>query len=203
MDNAVIACVQGWALGTGFWDPMRKRLPYDSVTVDLSCPDLAVLPADRPVVAVGHSTGVLWLLADRPFPWAGVVSINGFSRFYQGGGFPNGVPARVIGRMRQGLRLNALRVVYDFLARCGVKDGTTDWPTARLDWGLELLMSLDVRGRDFGPMLALAGRDDPIAPLALVRDCFSEIQVMDGGHLLPQTDPAGCASRIRDFVEGL
>jgi len=199
--------VPGWALEPDFWDPLRAALPYDSVTLELCADNAGAVPRiepGRPIVAVGHSTGVLWLLAEKPFSWDALVSINGFSRFSKADDFPHGVAVRLLERMIRGLETDARRTVEDFLKRCGLDDAPrAPLNIEHLKAGLELLRTGDARDVDPGPVLALGGRTDPIVPPPLAEDCFSAIEWRDGGHLLPLTATGWCAEKIRQFVEPL
>ena len=200
--------VPGWAMPPGFWNRVQALLP----------PELTA-PADasaRPVLAVGHSLGVMHLLAKPPKRLAGLVAINGFSRFSRARDHPHGVEARILRRMAQRLQLDPAATVTEFLARCGLPSTSPDLllDLAELAAGLDLLQEGDGRGALAAlscPVLALAGGQDEIAAPALSRACFSGLRpiadkrsalqwVEPGGHILPVTHPQACVAAILDLL---
>ncbi|MDQ2104273.1 alpha/beta fold hydrolase, partial [Azospirillum isscasi] len=132
MTAPLFVFVHGWGFGPGVWDAVRDALPDgESVAVDLgfhgpSTPFLGrergtqtPWPRSRPIVAVGHSFGALWLLHERPFAWDGLVLVNGFPRFTEGDGFAPATPRRVLDRMIARFDTAPEAVTADFLRRCG------------------------------------------------------------------------------------
>src|ERR1700678_1304116 len=98
----LLLLIHGWGSDAGFWAPLQSVLDCDALAWDLGFfghPEQAPLPAGRPVMAVGHSFGVLWLLHHRPAAWRALVSIHGFSCFTRRETFPVGVAARPLQRM--------------------------------------------------------------------------------------------------------
>ena len=205
----VLLLVHGWGFDSGFWWPLTRRLAdWPVVAWDLGFhgqPNFPALPKGRPVVAVGHSFGLLWLMRERPLEWKALVSINGFSRFSRAGDFPEGVPPRLLERMMARLDQSPEAVHGEFMTRCGVaKPCSGDLSAVSLMGGLHALAEWDCRS---GPKvdLALAGREDPILPAAMTEALFAgtPIEWQDGGHLLPLTAPDWCAGRLRRFVENV
>jgi pimeloyl-[acyl-carrier protein] methyl ester esterase len=209
----IVLLVHGWGLDASFWAPMQESLgDVESVAWDLGflgSPSRPPLPAGRPVLAVGHSYGLLWLLHHCPVAWQGLVSINGFPRFAGGDDFSAGVPVRLIERMiaRFG---DAPEMVYrDFMVRCGVGTPRTQGLDHRLlADGLNALRHWDGRSRmaDLGPAdLVLAGRADPIVPGVLTENAFAgtDIRWHQGGHLLPLQAPEWCAAQLRPLCDSL
>src|ERR1700735_2932938 len=96
----VLLLVHGWGFDAGFWDPVQERLGVDAVVAwDLGffgAPSRPPLPEGRPVVAVGHSFGLLWLLHHRPVAWRALVSVNGFACFTRRKDFPEGMVPRLL-----------------------------------------------------------------------------------------------------------
>lgn len=199
-----ILLVHGWGFDASTWDAVRARLPREAAvhTVEFGFlgaePRLAVPPEVD--VAVGHSMGLLWLLTARPCRWGRLVSINGFPRFTAAPDFPEGVPQRMVDRMRRRLETAPEAVLTDFRARCGAGpaegEGVPD--PDRLAWGLDLLRDGD--GRPVPPdMVALGGEADPIVPPAMARAAFffdGLGMVPQGDHLLPLSHPAEVAAVI-------
>ncbi|HJN22378.1 MAG TPA: alpha/beta fold hydrolase [Rhodospirillales bacterium] len=221
MKAPLLVLVHGWGFDAGVWTPLCKALDgVETAAFDLGFygrPRRPALPGggSRPLVAVGHSLGLLWLLHERPFPWRGLIGINGFPRFAQTGDFPEGVPARILDRMAARLKHSPLRVVEDFLARSGVlkawtAEGEPDAET--LGRGLEWLRQWDGRAAfasEPGAVLLLNATADAIISEAMVRAAISgrngaEPKWRRGGdHSLLLSDPEWCALRIRAFLAEL
>lgn len=211
----LILLVHGWGLGPGVWRSVIRTLPAGSChALDLGFfgPPRQQIPEDRPLLAVGHSLGFLWLLqqmAQAP-PWRknclGLVSISGFSRFTRAPLFPEGIAPRLLQRMIHRLPQDPEGVLAAFRQQGG-------WPgnpsiqrpldPAPLSRGLTWLQTWDCRATLQtwnGPLGVLAARDDAIVPAALTTACFpsSPIRWLDeGGHLLPLTHPDACATLIQ------
>ena len=213
----MLVFVHGWGLDGSAWNALRQALgrtpdrPPDRV-VELGfrgpAPDTA-LPADRPLVGIGHSLGFQWLLGRLAgAQWRGLVAVNGFARFTRAAGFPDGVAPRLVERMAARLAGDPAAITAEFLRRCGgACDGQGLRPD-RLAAGLERLAHGDRRAELAGwrgPLLALAGQADPIVAPAMTAATFEgrAIGWHPGGHLLPLSDPGWCAQRIAGFVAGL
>lgn len=202
--------VHGWGFDAGFWTPMLQALGGDmpATAWDLGFhgrPSRPALPPGVPVVAVGHSFGLLWLLKERPLDWTRLVSINGFSRFTRADDFPSGVAPRVLQRMIDRLAEHPEPVFLDFMGKCGLADPVLDdLDLDALAWGLKALAEWDCR-QDGLVDLALAGRRDTILPMAMTDALFPQplARWHDGGHLLPLTDPVWCAQQVRIVVESV
>lgn len=205
--SAVLLFVHGWGFDGTVWDAVRGHLSdIESVTWDLGFfgpPACPVPPAGRPVIAVGHSFGLLWLLKHRPFEWRALAAINGFARFTKAPDFADGVDRRVVLRMARDCADDAARTVGAFRARCGVADAAP--PTAdraRLAAALDTLLSDDGRQAGKAPVdLALCGVNDPIVPPTMSRASFAAPLWHAGGHLLPHEDSAWCAAHLRVLWE--
>ncbi|MBB2156494.1 alpha/beta fold hydrolase [Gluconacetobacter diazotrophicus] len=206
--------VHGWGFTPDFWQPVQDRLGrQDAVRLDFGFFGPACMEARpaRPYVAVGHSLGALWLLLHRPAACLGMVLINGFARFGAAADYRQGVPARVIDRMVQGLDHNADGVVATFRDRAGI--GTPPPGAAdpdRLARALAILRDADARPLlaspdALPPVAVLAGRVDPIVSPAMTDACFHDRLavdwIADGGHLLPLTHPDACAAAITHMMD--
>jgi pimeloyl-[acyl-carrier protein] methyl ester esterase len=203
----VLLLVHGWGFDASFWTPLRTHLAEDALAWDLGyfgAPSDQAVPAGRPVVAVGHSFGMLWLLHRRPTPLRALVSINGFSCFARRENYPQGIAPRLLTRMQAQCAESPARVVGDFRARCGEAAPAPAAPQReRLLAGLESLAAWDERPAV--PDLALCGRSDPLIDAAMTRACFPEkcLAWHEGGHLLPQEDPGWCAAQLRQLLARL
>jgi len=209
--------VHGWAFDPGVWQGLRAALDdIESATVDLGFfgpPSGPAAPPDRPVIAVGHSLGVLWLLKTRPFPWAGLISINGFPRFVEGGDYEPAVPHRVLDRMIRRFQADPAGITEEFRNRCGAFGPLPDGPMPEpLMHGLTWLRDWDARdtaSAGDAPILALSGGEDPVLPAGMDEHCFrafptARVERLDGaGHLLPVSHPDWCEQRIRAFLAGI
>ena len=169
--SPLVVLVHGWGLGPDLWDDLCRAWPeVEAVRLDLGFFGPPALTVDcapgRPIVAVGHSLGVLWLLATRPFPWSALVSVNGFDRFTEAPDFRPAVPRRLVERMLTRLEQDPAPVVTEFRRRCGL---STPAPStlnqATLAQGLRLLREADARAAlPPTPILALSAGGDAILP---------------------------------------
>jgi len=200
----LLVLLHGWGYDSSFWRPLRECLDgLDTLAWDLGYYGEASLPApERPAVAIGHSYGVLWFLHRRPFPWHGLISINGFNRFAAAPDFPDGVPLAQLDRLTASVAEATLPALTGFRQRCG--DSSLPPPTPdqrRLQDSLGHLRDWDARPAQ--PDLALCGKTDKVVPPALSRAAFSPAITLwhEGGHLLPQQDPEWCADQIRAWLK--
>ncbi|WP_034961180.1 alpha/beta fold hydrolase [Komagataeibacter kakiaceti] len=208
-----IAFVHGWAFDHTFWQATRTALePWRTHALDFgffSARTDMTLPG-QPYIGVGHSLGALWLLRHHGPLCRGLVLFNGFSRFGAAPGFPDGIPRRVIERMRQGLLRAPEGLLHSFRLRAGIESPPPRHiESTRLEAGLHALMDMDCTDDLIGatcPVQAVAGTRDAIAPPALTRASFpagggTSIHWLDGGHLLPLTHPETCADLIRTMSQ--
>ncbi|GBR03835.1 alpha/beta fold hydrolase [Acetobacter oeni] len=206
-----VLLIHGWGFDRRFWEPVAARLRYETCVPDVGFSDGAargVLP-DEFVVAVGHSLGLLWLLAHGVLPASALIlGINGFTRFARAADFPDGVAPRILERMEAGLGRDAGAVVRQFHVNCGLSGGpdeTAGLPVPEsLRRGLHLLRHGDARALRDRVAGVLASRDDAIVPPALTEACFSADRISwsrSGGHLLPLTEPDLCVRFICDAME--
>ncbi len=209
MSRPTLLLLHGWAFGPGFWRPLTALLPgYPVRALDMGFfgpEDMDFTrPGDAPVVAVGHSLGLLELLAMRPAPFDALVSLGGFARFAVAPG-----PVRA---MRRGLSRDAAAVLAGFHKACALPGHLAPDPAAarpdRLAWGLDELLSRDVTpalaALDM-PLLAVAASDDAVVPPELTRLDFGERAVMldHGGHAFPATRAVECARLVQGFLENI
>ncbi|MBF0130580.1 MAG: alpha/beta hydrolase [Alphaproteobacteria bacterium] len=211
MTAATLMLVHGWGFDASVWTGLAARMPERSfLSLDLGFLGAPARPAptgESPVVAIGHSTGLLWLLHERPFVWDALISINGFPRFVSGDGYAPAVEPRVLDRMLSRFDRDPHAVTADFLHRCGHAAPPAVLNVPALREGLEWLRRWDARdslARERSPLLALAGEADPIVPPPMTRAAFEGRGRVrwsgTGGHLLPLSDPDWCAREIRAFL---
>jgi len=212
MPRLTLLLAHGWGYDPGFWEPLARHfadLPW--LATDRGYFGAPAAPvAGGPVVAIGHSLGALLLLRDPPPQCRALIAINGFDRFVEGPGVA-GVPARPLDRMLARLRADPARVLADFRARCGDPAPFPVPDPAPLERDLRLLRDADARAIAAGwsaPILSLHGDADPLLPAPMRRQAFASAPdvthaTLPGGHLLPRTDPAGCATRIRALIDAL
>lgn len=217
--------VHGWAFDASVWTPLRAELgawpqavadagyfgAAQSPAAALSRGNHpAIDPASRPVIAIGHSLGVLRLLQDLPAGCVGLVSINGFPRFGAAPDFDAGVPRRMLDRMMKRLSADPVAVVRDFRERCGDASAFGEPRLEPLARDLQALRDEDQRDALAAlpvPLLILAGRDDPIVPAAMTQAAFGgrpgdeRHDLEHGGHLLPVSAAPWCARHIAGFIE--
>lgn len=207
--KATISLLHGWGYDAALW---REVVPLlgglDVELCDLGyfgAPQLPS-PCDAPRIAVGHSLGALWWLALADLPWQRLVAINGFARFTAGADFPQGVPPRVLERMRRRFAEAPATVLDEFRAACGNGGAPRSTPdAAALAAGLALLATVDGRAalaRRSADVWAYAARDDAIVPAAMSEAAFAALAAgrlrwsAAGGHLLPLTHARECADLI-------
>ena len=178
-------------------------------------------------ILVGHSYGFIQGLKrclDMP-SCRGLISINGFPRFAQAQDFPEGVARLVIDGMISRLALRPKGVVGEFRRRCGLGGFFSEPQRVPLERDLRSMRDGDESSRlqkSGLPLLVLAGTRDPIVSASMTCAAFdvhssadSKAQDLDparvvsiewcknGGHLLPLSDAAWCAARIRSFLNAL
>lgn len=207
--------VHGWGFDARIWDDVRHALPdHQACVVDLGYFGAPVTHhCEGPVLAVGHSLGVMRILLTPPSHCVGLVAINGFDRFSADPSDPSGVPRRVIDRMIARFRQQPEQVLADFRARCGDESPLAEGLRQdSLLTDLELLRDGDARvsaARLGVPVLALQGSEDAILPDAMRKAVFADVpdirrdELAGHGHLLPLTAPEWCADRIRAFAAEL
>lgn len=204
--------VHGWGFDAHLWDGVIARLPgHVCATLDLGFTGHAAHPAVEKPLVIGHSMGFAWALAHLPRPWSGAIAVNAFARFTHAPGFPDGVPDRVIDRMRQQFAVAPDAVLAEFRARCGAPahEAAGAFETAVLGPALDWLAQCDERAALATlpcPIAALAGDLDPIVPPAMSRASFVGLPLAfqpDGGHLLPHTHPDRIAKSIEALIRAL
>jgi pimeloyl-[acyl-carrier protein] methyl ester esterase len=181
-------------MGPEFWVPVIDRLPdYPMVCANLGFSSTPFKPVTNFPLVIAHSFGLMWALINLPRPWAGLVSINGFTRFTRINDFPGFDPNR-LARMRSRLCVDMSTVMDDFLRLCGAESQKPhQYHKAALSQGLEWLAEWDTResfSRMDCPVLAIAGTADPIVTESHTRACFSKVPLVmktGGKHLMPHT----------------
>ncbi|KXV55292.1 hypothetical protein AD947_15315 [Acetobacter tropicalis] len=218
--------VHGWACGPEIWQPVlaHLNLPHAHL-IDLGYfagaageqddgQILTALEADRPVLGVGHSMGLMWLLSQRDWPpGSRFVGINTFGRFACSADFLQGIGQRVLARMQSGLARDAGAVVNSFRTRCGMEAvEPSRCHVSALQAGLSLLANGDVRAQieclvahDAACMVALAGGEDPIVSASMTQAAFPQDIKIEwqekGQHMLPLTHPEFCAAHIQKLMK--
>lgn len=203
----VLLFMHGWGFDASIWSGIVRHLDgFDCRLADRGYFGTPVsVESDGPCVVVGHSLGAMHWLADLPEGCRGLVAVNGFDRFVEGGGFP-GVPRRSLDRMIARLPQAPAQVLSDFRARCGA-DAVAGTPeVAPLIADLELLRDGDFRDTAGGlPVLSLQGANDPLLPEAMRGGAFAKASVTrmtseNAGHLLPLEAPEWTAKAIAGFA---
>ncbi|MEM7192422.1 MAG: alpha/beta fold hydrolase [Pseudomonadota bacterium] len=207
--------VHGWGFDASIWTPLIGRLGEAKTRViDLGFAGNAP-PADidvrmEPVIAIGHSLGVLWLLKQGGRELGGqklhgLVSIQGFDRYC-----PHVSRARVMA-LKRGIDRDASGTMGAFWRSCGAPDfaSLSALNEDRLREGLDWLLEWDARGEKASldcPVLCLATRDDAIVPPAMSRAVWGDDNLIwraDGGHVLPLKHPDWCAAHVLEFADTL
>jgi pimeloyl-[acyl-carrier protein] methyl ester esterase len=200
--------VHGWGFHAGIWTDFVRDLEGADVTlVDLgfvSGGPKGDLDWPPDAIAVGHSLGLLWLLARGGEAFRALVSVQGFDCFRC-----HIAPSR-IAALKRGIEREPLATVEAFWRSCGAPDFAPPeaLDVARLHEGLDWLMhwdARDVKERLRCPVLALAARDDAIVPPAMSESIWRQglIWSPDGGHVLPLRHPQWCARHVLEFAGSL
>jgi pimeloyl-[acyl-carrier protein] methyl ester esterase len=199
----------GWALDRTLWGKLLEALGDDAKSALVRDAGYYGRPADPiakgPILGVGQSLGALELLAEPPAGLVGVVALDGFARFGRAPDFPQGVPGRVLERMKARIGDGALA---EFVQRAGgeLPEGQPD--PARLTAGLDRLYALDGRACRL-PIFSLHADQDPIATLAMADASFAGMNVVERrvrpstDHLSPLTAPHACAELIQAALKAL
>ncbi len=203
--------LHGWGFDAQFWDGLAAALPeFDAHRMDrgyFHAPSSP--PMEGPFIAIAHSLGAMHLLRDPPANCRGLVAINGFDCFTATSDFP-GVAPRIVTRMMTQLARAPRQIVADFRLKCGTDAPFPDPDPTPLRDDLALLLDGDCRTNSTQwklPLLALHGAQDPILPSDMRANLFAhtpqlaQVTLSDGGHLLPLTHAAWCASQIRACLE--
>ncbi len=201
--------VHGWGFHAGLWADFAGHLEGAEITlVDLGF--VAGGPEGKQdwpsdAIAVGHSLGLLWLLARKRGQFRALVSIQGFDCFSC-----HIAPSR-IAALKRGLEREPYATMQAFWRSCGAPDFAPPeaLDVARLDEGLDWLMHWDARKAKDElkcPVLALAARDDAIVPAAMSEAIWRDAGLIvspDGGHVLPLRHPRWCARHVLEFAHSL
>ncbi len=200
--------VHGWGFHAGIWTDFVGHLEgADAYLVDLgfvSGGPKGETNWPRDAIAVGHSLGLLWLLARGGGQFRALVSVQGFDCFCC-----HVAPSR-LAALKRGIEREPYATVEAFWRSCGAPDfappEALDVP--RLHEGLDWLMHWDARDVKEGlecPVLALAARDDAIVPTAMSEQIWRQgpIWSPDGGHVLPLRHPQWCARHVLEFADSL
>ena len=201
--------VHGWGFHAGIWSGFVNHLAGAEATlVDLGFvaggPD-GEKSWPKDAIAVGHSLGLLWLLARGGGQFRALVSVQGFDCF------SCHIPSSRVAAMKRGIERTPYATVETFWCSSGAPDFAP--PEAldvlRLHEGLDWLMHWDVRDvkdRLECPVLALAARDDAIVPAAMSEAIWRKAGLVwspDGGHVLPLKHPQWCARHVLEFANSL
>lgn len=201
--------IHGWSFDAGFWSPLHDALGrpescfiecgYTGRPVSLALPD-------APYLAITHSAGTLPALAAPDEHCRAIVAFNGFARFSQSDSYPEGVGLRLLARMRTRLTTDPAAVVMQFRQQFDPVIPCTDPDRAALLAGLDALIETDARAEALrwgSRLLSVSGTDDPLISPSMTRASFPQATLcqLAGGHLLPLTDPAGCAALVASCLE--
>jgi pimeloyl-[acyl-carrier protein] methyl ester esterase len=200
--------VHGWGFHAGIWTDLVGHLEGAEITL-LDLGFLAGGPKgenDWPhdAIAVGHSLGLLWLLARGGGRFRALVSMQGFDCF------ACHIARSRIAALKRGIEREPVATLEAFWGSCGAPGFAPPQALVvpRLYEGLDWLMHWDARDVKEGlkcPVLAIAARDDAIVPPAMSQSIWREglIWSPDSGHVLPLRHPQWCARHVLEFANSL
>ena len=201
--------MHGWSFDSSFWTPLHDALGRpEAVFVECGYtgkPVSLTLP-DTPYLAITHSAGTLACLAGRAPLCRGLVAFNGFARFSQAEDYPQGIPLRILARMKSRLMRDPVGVVRQFRQQFDPFIPCETPHVSTLLAGLDSLIDSDARSAALErgtEITCISGRNDPLLSPAMTEASFPHAthHACDGGHLLPLTDPAGCAAFVASKLE--
>jgi pimeloyl-[acyl-carrier protein] methyl ester esterase len=199
--------VHGWGFDPAVWDRVAEALPgFAQTRIDLGflggAPTATQFQPDD--ILIGHSLGFLWGLT-RHQDWRAVIAINGFARF--AGAVEDGACVRpaALRALRLGLARDAEKTLATFYRSLDHTALIEHFDAPQLAEGLALLETQQITKPLAMPGLVLAARNDPLVPVTACEHLAAIAGTTvtwreEGGHLLPLTQPQGCADAIRAFL---
>ncbi len=216
--------VHGWASSAAIWSRCAEQLEQmlQPVTLDCDVVDRGYFgdrckefPRGHFDLAVGHSTGLSWLISQQHASFDKLVSICGFTRFCSGEGFAAGWSPGIVERMCRQLAKSPNSVVGNFWQKASTtRPGHAHPPrplekpnAARLQEDLQALPSIDCRQQWTslaGAQLVIAGTADQIITAEHSQLCFGNQRmewIQTDSHWIPWTFPETCAALLREMIE--
>jgi pimeloyl-[acyl-carrier protein] methyl ester esterase len=211
---STIIFAHGWGFDDTVWEAVRARLSsqHRVASVDFGffgAPHMPAITTDSTtgdtVIAVGHSLGACWWLAQSTLPWHRLLLVNGFPRFTTTTDYTPAVAVRVLARMATQFRRDPGAVLGEFRAACGAPAVLAGFDAAQLALGLDWLAQWDGRARlatRAADIHALAADNDPIVSAAMSEMALAGLppghltRVAGDDHVLPLTAPDLCAALI-------
>lgn len=198
--------IHGWAFDPTFWSPLASRLPeHEHEFVNLGYfGGVANFNPQPNSILVGHSLGFVHGIK-MSSDWAGLISVNSFSKFVKDDAGVGCVPAASLRKLQKDLRQNPDQALSNFYSMIGTKKTPEAAPDfVQLQNGLEELQTADIGqqlSNSRAPRLVLASINDPLVPVAASEYLGDVKWHATGGHILPQSDPAWCAKQMTEFIK--
>lgn len=208
--------VHGWGFSAKFWQPLADLLSdYAIDYIDLgylnnqkTADDVLqeIKSHQDSYIAIGHSLGFFYLLKQFPLNFHHYVAVNSFLRFTKADDFVSGVPSRILQRMSKGIDKDSVSTLSQFYEQCQYHQRPLSiMNNVRLKEGLDWLEKDDFRHYLLNindKLTVIASEQDPVVTKEMTCDSFPEhfIQwVEDKTHILPITEPALCATIIKNI----
>lgn len=201
-----IRFIHGWGYAPSFWDRLtpffadKQTTLIDLGFLETDIPPPATIKSSEKAIYITHSLGTLYALQHHTSDIAALIVINGFYNFAP---FTD---EKTLTLMARGLKRAPEAQMKAFWKTCGLTPSYAALNTEKLAEGLENLRSLNTESALENlsvPILVLTAEDDPIAPFSAMQKHWQAYPLqlhLEGGHILPYTQSAWCAERIKEFL---
>jgi pimeloyl-[acyl-carrier protein] methyl ester esterase len=156
-------------------------------------------------IGIGHSFGFHQLLE---YPFKGVISLAGFTRFCIHQKKQEGTPLRIVDRMIDVFQRDPQSVLQQFWGKCGISQQKTNYiNTEALLNDLKKMRELKAKPIKNIPTLSLSSQQDPIVPPSLTQQNFDDhpyltkVRLPYNHHVLGYKDAEGCAFYIKKWIQ--
>jgi pimeloyl-[acyl-carrier protein] methyl ester esterase len=159
-------------------------------------------------IGIGHSFGFHQLLK---YPFKGVVSLAGFTRFCIHRKGQEGVPLRILDRMIKAFQHDPQAVLQQFWGKCSFTayQENSYINTRALLTDLKAMRELEEEPLTNIPILSLSSQQDPIVPPSLIQQNFeghphlTRVKLPYKHHILGCKDIQACTHHIKNWIQNV